>query len=344
MNLFNFKKKKCKIIAEVGQLHDGKIKNAHNIIERLAKTKVDAIKFQTHYAEEESTLKEPWRIKFSKKDKTRYDYWKRMEFSQKQWWELKKHCEKYKIEFLSSPFSKKAVDILNEVGIKYFKLASGEINNPFLIKELIKTKKPVLISTGMSNFKEIDKIVKQFKRTKIKFCLLQCTSKYPSNAKDLGLNNIKIFKERYKCLTGLSDHSGNLFSSLAAISLNANFVEVHVTYSKNHFSPDSSSSLTFQEIGELVKGRNYISEIINNPVNKNKLDKVLIKHRKIFTKSVVLNKDLDKNHKIKLSDLSLKKPNIGINADSIGKVLGKKLIKKMKKNTFLQLHHLKKYD
>lgn len=341
MSLFNLNKKSCKIIAEVGQLHDGKIKNALNIINKLAKTKVDAIKFQTHYAEEESTLKEPWRIKFSKKDKNRYDYWKRMEFSPKQWMELKKHCEKHNIEFLSSPFSKKAVDVLNKIGVKYFKLASGEINNTFLIKELIKSKKPVLISTGMSNFKEIEKIVKLFKRKKIKFCLLQCTSKYPCSAKDLGLNNIQIFNKKYKCLTGLSDHSGNLFSSLAAISLNANFIEVHVTYSKNHSSPDSSSSLTFQEISELVKGRDYITEILNNPVNKNKPDKVLIKHRKIFTKSVVLNKDLDKNHIIKLSDLSLKKPNIGINAESIKKVIGKKLIKNMKKNTFLKFSHLK---
>ena len=342
MNLFNLKKRKCKIIAEVGQLHDGKIKVAHNIIKKLAKSKVDAIKFQTHYAEEESTLKEPWRIKFSKKDKTRYDYWKRMEFSPKQWMELKKHCEKYNIEFLSSPFSKKAVDVLNLIGAKYFKLPSGEINNPFLIKELIKSKKPVLVSTGMSDFKEIDKIIKLFKQKKIKFCLLQCTSKYPCAAKDLGLNNIEIFNKKYKCLTGLSDHSGNLFSSLAAISLNAKFIEVHVTYSKNHFSPDSSSSLTFQEIGELVKGRDYITEIINNPVNKNKLDKVLTKHRKIFTKSIVLNKDLNKDHIIKLSDLDLKKPNIGINANSINKVVGKKLIKDMNKNSFLKFTHLQK--
>ena len=342
MSLFNLKKKSCKIIAEVGQLHDGKINNAHNIIKKLAKTKVDAIKFQTHYAEEESTLKEPWRIKFSKKDKTRYDYWKRMEFSPKQWMELKKHCEKYNIEFLSSPFSKKAVDVLNLIGAKYFKLPSGEINNPFLIKELIKSKKPVLVSTGMSDFKEIDKIIKLFKQKKIKFCLLQCTSKYPCAAKDLGLNNIEIFNKKYKCLTGLSDHSGNLFSSLAAISLNAKFIEVHVTYSKNHFSPDSSSSLTFQEIGELVKGRDYITEIINNPVNKNKLDKVLTKHRKIFTKSIVLNKDLNKDHIIKLSDLDLKKPNIGINANSINKVVGKKLIKDMNKNSFLKFTHLQK--
>ena len=82
--------------------------------------------------------------------------------------------------------------------------------------------------------------------------------------------------------------------------MNADFIEVHVTYSKNHFSPDSSSSLTFKEVAELVKGRDYISKIINNPINKNKLDKVLIRHRKIFTKSIVLNKDLDKNHIIKI--------------------------------------------
>jgi N,N'-diacetyllegionaminate synthase len=341
MNLFNLKKRKCKIIAEVGQLHDGKIKVAHNIIKKLSKSKVDAIKFQTHYAEEESTLKEPWRVKFSKKDKTRYDYWKRMEFSSKEWASLKKYCEALGIEFISSPFSKKAVNILNKINIKYFKLASGEINNQLLLNEIFKSKKPLLISTGMSDFKEINKIVKMAKRNKIKFALLQCTSKYPCKAKDLGLNNIGIFREKYKCLTGFSDHSGSIYSGLTAISLGANFIEVHVTYSRNHFGPDSSSSLTFEEISDLVKGRDHIEQIINNPVNKNKLDNILKKHRKIFTKSIVVNKNLCKGHIIKLSDIELKKPNIGISADNISRVIGKKLIKKINKNDFLKFSYLK---
>lgn len=341
MNLFNFKKKNCKIIAEIGQLHDGSINRAHSIIDRLSKTNIDAIKFQTHYADEESTIKEPWRIKFSKKDKTRFDYWKRMEFSIDEWRQLKVHCERLNIEFLSSPFSAKAVGVLNKIGVKYFKLASGEINNSLLISEILKSKKPVLISTGMSNFNEISQIVKKVKFKKIKFCLMQCTSKYPTEPRDLGLNNIKIFSNRYKCLTGFSDHSGKLYSGIAAITLGANFIETHVTYSKDHFSPDSKSSLTFKEISKLVEARDYICEIINNPVDKNKTDKIIKRNRKIFTKSIVLSKDLSINSKIKIEDIKLKKPNIGLGPEKINYILGKKIKKNLKKDIFLKLSHLK---
>jgi len=340
MNLFNLKKNTCKIIAEVGQLHDGNINIAHNIIDKLHETKVDAVKFQTHYADEESTIQEPWRVNFSKKDRTRFDYWRRMEFSINEWLELKKHCEKLNMEFLSSPFSPKAVNILKKIGIKYFKIASGEVSNSLLMNEVLKTRIPLIISSGMSNIHEIDKIIRKLKIKKIKFALLQCTSQYPCKAEDLGLNNLKVFKDRYKCLTGFSDHSGNVFAALAAISLGANFIETHVTFSKDYFGPDSSSSLTFEEIKQLVEGRDYILKIINNPVQKNKFNKILEKNKKIFTKSIVLNKDLNKNQTIKLSDISLKKPNIGLNSNMIDQVVGKKLKTKMKKNKFLKFKDL----
>ena len=101
-------------IAEIGQAHDGSLEKLHAYIDAVAKTGVDAIKFQTHIADAESSIYEPFRIKFSDKDKTRFDYWKRMEFSTEDWIEIGKHCNELGLTFISSPFSNAAVDILEE--------------------------------------------------------------------------------------------------------------------------------------------------------------------------------------------------------------------------------------
>jgi N-acetylneuraminate synthase len=117
------------IIAEIGQAHNGSLGMAHAYIDALAKTGIDAIKFQTHIAEAESSIHEPFRVKFSKQDATRFDYWKRMEFTLEQWKDLKAHCDDVGLEFMSSPFSNVAVDVLETVGVKRYKIGSGEVNN-----------------------------------------------------------------------------------------------------------------------------------------------------------------------------------------------------------------------
>ena len=150
---------KTYIIAEIAQAHHGSIKLAHDYIDAMAKTGVDAIKFQTHIAEAESSIHEPFRIKFSTQDKTRFDYWKRMEFTLAQWKELKNHCNEVGLEFLSSPFSNAAVDLLEEVGVSRYKIGSGEVTNLLLLEKIAKTTKPVILSSGMSSFKELDNAV-----------------------------------------------------------------------------------------------------------------------------------------------------------------------------------------
>jgi len=124
------------IIAEIAQAHDGSLGTAHAYIDALSKTGVHAIKFQTHIAEAESSIYEPFRVKFSKQDKTRFDYWKRMEFTLEQWKELKAHCNEVGLEFMSSPFSNAAVDVLEEVGVNRYKIGSGEVTNFLLLEKI----------------------------------------------------------------------------------------------------------------------------------------------------------------------------------------------------------------
>ncbi|WP_457618009.1 N-acetylneuraminate synthase family protein, partial [Lutibacter sp.] len=147
-----------KIIAEIAQAHDGNLKIAHKYIDAVSKTGVDAIKFQTHIAEAESSMYEPFRVRFSN-DKLRFDYWKRMEFTLEEWKALKRHCDDVNLEFMSSPFSNTAVDLLEKVGVKTYKVGSGEVTNFLLLEKIAQTGKPMIISSGMSSFSELDKTV-----------------------------------------------------------------------------------------------------------------------------------------------------------------------------------------
>src|SRR5438874_4963574 len=128
---------RCLIVGEVAQAHDGSLGMAHAFIDAIANAGADAVKFQTHIAAAESTLAEPWRVKFSHQDETRYDYWKRMEFSEAQWVGLKRHADDRKLLFLSSPFSIEALELLQRIGIKAWKVASGEISNEPMFERMV---------------------------------------------------------------------------------------------------------------------------------------------------------------------------------------------------------------
>ena len=210
----------CSIIAEVAQSHDGSLGMAHAYIDAAAKAGADAIKFQTHIADEESSSDEPWRTKFSYQDETRLDYWRRMEFTKEQWCGLKQHADEVNIHFLSSPFSIKAIELLEEVGINTWKIASGEITNTVLLDRIIASNKPIILSTGLSDLNEIADTVSRIEKSNTPLALLQCTSEYPCSAERIGLNVIDEFRSRFNCAVGLSDHSGSVYAGLAAAKLN----------------------------------------------------------------------------------------------------------------------------
>jgi len=150
---------RCIVVGEVAQAHDGSLGFAHAFIDAIASAGADAVKFQTHIASAESTLAEPWRVRFSSQDATRYDYWKRMEFSEVAWHGLKKHAEERNLWFLSSPFSLEAIELLERVGVAAWKVASGETSNLPFLERLTRDGRPVLLSTGMSSTEEIDRAV-----------------------------------------------------------------------------------------------------------------------------------------------------------------------------------------
>src|SRR4051794_9997433 len=180
--------KGCLIIGEVAQSHDGSLGMAHAFIDAIADAGADAIKFQTHIAAAESTPGEPWRVKFSRQDKTRYDYWKRMEFTEDQWNGLKEHADERGLMFLSSPFSVEAIDLLERVGVAAWKVASGEVNNFPALDRILATRLPVILSSGMSPLHELDEAVARVKASGVDLTILQCTSAYPCPPEKIGLN------------------------------------------------------------------------------------------------------------------------------------------------------------
>ncbi len=323
------------IIAEVGQAHEGSLGLALSYIDALARTGVDAVKFQVHIADAESSEFEAFRVKFSEQDKTRFDYWKRMEFSLDQWKLLKQRCDEKGVEFLASPFSNAAVDLLEKVGMKRYKIGSGEVNNFLLLEKIAKTGKPVIISSGMSSFEELDGTVEFLKKRKLEFSILQCTTAYPTKPEDYGLNVIKELKNKYKVPVGYSDHSARPETCIAATALGAEILEFHVVFDRRCFGPDASSSLEIDEIKNLVQAVKNIQTSLQQPVDK--FDNSRFSDLKnIFEKSLAINKDLPAGHKLTFEDLEAKKPKgYGIDAFEFEKVIGRELRREMEKWSFL---------
>jgi len=323
------------IIAEIAQAHDGSLGMAHAYIDAVAKTGCNAIKFQTHIAEAESSIYEPFRVKFSRQDATRMDYWKRMEFTLEQWKELKEHCDEVGLEFMSSPFSNAAVDLLEEIGVKQYKVGSGEINNFVLLEKIAQTGKPVIISSGMSSFEELDKTTLFLKSRNVEYSILQCTTAYPTQPEQFGLNVISELQERYKVSVGFSDHSSSIEACIAAITLGAEILEFHVVFDKDMFGPDAKASLTMEETTMLVSAVRNISIALDNPVNKSDNSK-FNNLKSIFEKSLAINKNLKAGDVICFSDLETKKPKgFGILASEYEKIIGKKLKRDMSQWEFL---------
>jgi N-acetylneuraminate synthase len=308
---------------------------AHAFVDATANAGADAIKFQTHIAAAESTPEEPWRIRFSSQDATRYDYWKRMEFTKEQWHGLKRHADERGLIFLSSPFSSEAVDLLSRVGVPAWKVPSGETTNALMLDQMIATGLPIILSTGMNTLKEIDDAVDQIKASGVPLVVLQCTTAYPCPPEKVGLNLIHFFRERYSCAVGLSDHSGTIYPGLAAATLSIQVLEVHATLSREMFGPDVPASVTIAELRQLVEGIRFIEKMMANPVDKETIAKEFGEIRSTFTKSIVARKNLAAGTELKSDDLTLKKPGTGIPAARLSEVIGRRLKRPVAADTLI---------
>ena len=306
----------CLVIGEVAQAHDGSLGLAHAYVDAVADAGADAVKFQTHIAAAESTPAEPWRVRFSRQDATRYDYWRRMEFTEEQWHGLRRHAAERGLLFLSSPFSPEAVALLERVGVAGWKVASGEVGNAALLDRMLASRLPMILSSGMSGLEELDAAVARVRAAAVPLAVLQCTTAYPCPPERVGLNLLAAYGERYGCAVGLSDHSGTVYPGLAAAALGAAVVEVHVTMSREMFGPDVPASVTTGELRQLVDGVRAIGRMLASPVDKELERAALEPVRALFTKSVVARVALPAGTVLREEHLAAKKPGTGFPAES----------------------------
>jgi N-acetylneuraminate synthase len=312
-------------VGEVALAHDGSLGLAHAFIDAIAAAGADAVKFQTHIAAAESTAAEPFRVAFSRQDSTRFDYWRRTEFTETQWHELAAHCRERGLHFVSSPFSLEAIELLERVGQPFWKVPSGDTGNSVFLDRMLQTGIPIVLSTGMSALAETDAAVARVRARGIPVGVLQCTTAYPCPPEQVGLNMIPFFRERYDCAVGLSDHSARIYAGLAAVAIGADMVEVHVTLSREMFGPDVSASLTTTELRQLVDGVRFIETMRAHPVDKDAAAAATAPLRSMFSRSIVARTALPAGTVLSADHLVLKKPGNGLPpsrwADVIGRVL-----------------------
>ncbi len=324
------------IIAEIAQAHEGSLGLAHSYIDALAAAGVNIVKFQTHIAEAESSSDEQFRVKFSYEDKTRFDYWKRMEFTLEQWIGLKNHCDEAGVEFMSSPFSCAAVDLLEKIGVKRYKIGSGELQNFLMLEKIAKTGKPIILSSGMSDWAELEETIQFLKPFGNDLSLLQCTTAYPTQPEEWGLAMLSEMKTRFNLPVGFSDHSSTPIASIAAATLGAEILEFHAVFDKTMFGPDAKASLTIEEIKQVVDGVNMITTSLQSTYNKTNSSKYS-ELKTMFGKSLAINKALKKGDSIQIEDLESKKPgDKGISAKEYQTVMGKKINRDLNQWDFLK--------
>lgn len=305
------------IIAEAGMNHDGSLGNAVRLAEVAAECGVDAVKFQLHDAAAESTRDAPAPPYF--RHESRWDYFERTAFDDEQWAALKLACESAGVELLCSAFSVEAVERLERLGVAHYKIGSGEVTNLELVRRIAATGKPVLLTSGMSSWRELDEAVAAAGDD---VTVLQCTSAYPTPPERVGLNVLAELRERYGRPVGLSDHSEGNHAAFAAVALGAVAIEKHFTLSKRAYGPDAALSLEPDELADLVRGVRAIETMLAHPVDKDDLAPVA-EMKRVFEKSVVSLVAIAAGATIDRSMVGAKKPGTGIPAARIDVVVGR---------------------
>lgn len=320
------------IIAEFGMLHEGSFGNACAMASVAKECGANAVKFQTHIAEAETLQNAPMPSFFS--GEPRWNYFKRTAFTLEQWKALKAHCDKIGIEFMSSPFSIEAVDLLEQVGMARYKIPSGEVTNIPFLERVAQTGKPVLLSSGMSSWQELDEAVAAIRHYNKNLTILQCTSLYPTPPEKIGLNVMLEMKERYKCPVGLSDQSLTNYAGFAAVALGASIIEKHTTLSKHCYGSDAKHSIEPNEFKDFVRGIRDIEKMLSHPVDKNDLSAYKeMKH--VFEKSIVAVKDITKGTVITREHLGLKKPSGGLKPKLLSSLIGRRAKSNISQNQLI---------
>jgi N,N'-diacetyllegionaminate synthase len=319
------------IVAEIGNNHDGSMGQACALIEAAADAGADAVKFQTHIAEAEMLPSTPTPPHF---DEPRFEFTRRMELDFDQHALLKAFAEERGLVFFSSPFSVEAIELLKRLDVPAYKLASGEVTNPPVVEAVAETGRPVLLSTGMSGLAEIEGAVAILRDHGAPFLIMQCTSAYPCPPERVNLSAMRSLAEHFECPVGLSDHTPDIYTAIAAVALGAACIEKHFTLSRRLYGPDHHASLEPADLARLVEGVRQVEAAIGTGTKDH--DPALDPVRATFEKSVVTVEAVPEGAVIERSMLATKRPGDGIPAVRLHEVVGRRAARSIERDELVE--------
>ncbi len=319
------------IIAEAGVNHNGSIKIAKKLINLASEAGADAIKFQTFKAENiaiKNSEKANYQKNTTSKKESQYKMLKKLELTKETHQELIRYSKKKKIQFLSSPFDHESIQLLNDLGLKIFKIPSGEITNFPYLKHVGKLKKKIILSTGMANILEIRKalnILINSGTKKSNIIVLHANTEYPTPMEDVNLNAMITIRNLFKVAVGYSDHTLGVEVDIAAVALGAKCIEKHFTLNRNMRGPDHKASLEPKELKYMVRSIRNIEIALGDGTKKpTKSEK---KNIKIVRKSIVAKTKIKKGERLSKKNITIKRPGTGMSPMKWEKILGTKAIK-----------------
>ena len=317
------------VIAEIGANHNGDMELARKMIDSAKSCGCDAVKFQS-WTPESLIAKEEYDRNQKYDDSPKKHFGSLKEMVEKyylrpeQHIELKNYCDSIGIEFCSTPFSKEEANLLEEMKVAFYKIASMDINHPSFLEYVARKKKPVILSTGMASLSEIEKAIKTIESAgNEEIILLHCISIYPPAYEDIHLNNIKMLRQTFGYPVGFSDHTIGVSIPLAAVALGCCLIEKHFTLDKDLPGWDHAISANPEEMKIIVEESSNIHKALGN---YNRLVSPAEEEKKLkFRRSIVMGKDLKKGHILTIEDLAFKRPGTGIRPDEIAYVVGRVL-------------------
>lgn len=327
------------IIAEAGVNHNGSFELAKKMIEVAKEAGADAIKFQTFQAEKLATVqskKAAYQEKSIGKAESQLEMLKKLQLSQKEFVELKKHCSDVGIEFLSTPFDFESIDFLYQLGISKWKIPSGEITNLPYLSKVASTNLPIILSTGMATLEEVAEAVDILKKHgSTEIVLLHCTTEYPAPYDEVNLKAMLTMQQEFRLPIGYSDHTMGIEIPMAAVALGAGIIEKHFTLDRSMDGPDHRASLEPGELRQMVKAIRHVEVALGDGIKKPAQSE--IKNINIARKSIVASKSISKGELFAEENLTVKRPGDGISPTKWFEVLGEKAIRDFEEDELIEL-------
>lgn len=325
------------IIAEAGVNHNGSLELAYKLVDAAKEANADCVKFQTYITDNDTAVNcEKAEYQKTEQQESQYELLKKLELSFDDFRKIQEYCKKKGIMFLSTPFDIESLKFLEEIHMPIWKIASSEVENFQLLREMAKTHKPIILSTGMCTIEEISNavdVLKKYGAGEIK--ILHCNTQYPTPMEDVNLKAMYELKSMFQCDIGYSDHTQGIEVPIAAVAMGATIIEKHFTLDRNMEGPDHVASLNPLELKEMVQAIRNVEKAIGTgkkvPSNSEKGNRIAAR------KSIFARCEIKKGQKFTEENIIAKRPGGGVNPMRWEEVIGTCAVRNFKRDEMIEL-------